>query len=313
MKATFKEVVELWKEDKRQYVKHSSYAIYVALLNKHILPYFKAAESPGSGGQPAPAERQIREFAASLTGKGYSPKTVKDALMVLKMIIRFGEKLQAWPHAEYDVHIPDTPPGERRTIENRDLRRLTQYLGANLSFRNLGILICIHTGIRIGEACGLRWGDIDTAEGVLRINRTVQRICLSDNGIHEYYLSVGSPKTASGIREIPLSKELGTILRPIVKLMPPERYLLSNSGKPCEPRYLRDYFYSILRKLGIPRVRFHALRHSFATRCIEGRCDYKTVSIILGHASISTTMDLYVHPGRKEKKRVIERAAGTLC
>ena len=76
-----------------------------------------------------------------------------------------------------------------------------------------------------------------------------------------------------------------------------------------EPRTLRNYFHNMLRDLGIPKVRFHALRHSFATRCIASRCDYKTVSAILGHSSISTTLDLYVHPDLSDKKRCIDRLA----
>ena len=86
----------------------------------------------------------------------------------------------------------------------------------------------------------------------------------------------------------------------------------TGSPEPLEPRYLRAYFYRLLAVLGIPKVRFHALRHSFATRCIEGRCDYKTVSAILGHSSISTTLDLYVHPGTAQKRRVIEKMSRSL-
>ena len=86
-----------------------------------------------------------------------------------------------------------------------------------------------------------------------------------------------------------------------------EFYVVSNAPVPLEPRYYRDYFRRLLTKLNIPPIRFHALRHSFATRCIESKCDYKTVSVILGHSSLATTMDLYVHPGYKEKKLAIER------
>ncbi|MBQ6198083.1 MAG: tyrosine-type recombinase/integrase [Bacteroidales bacterium] len=75
------------------------------------------------------------------------------------------------------------------------------------------------------------------------------------------------------------------------------------------PRTYRDYFYRLLKKLGLPKTRFHALRHSFATRCIESKCDYKTVSAILGHSSIATTLNLYVHPGLSQKRKCIERLA----
>ena len=82
---------------------------------------------------------------------------------------------------------------------------------------------------------------------------------------------------------------------------------MSNSPKPIEPRSLRNYFNKLLNELNIPRIKFHGLRHSFATRCIESRCDYKTVSMILGHSSINTTLNLYVHPDKDQKKKCIEK------
>ena len=91
-----------------------------------------------------------------------------------------------------------------------------------------------------------------------------------------------------------------------------KHFVLSNGPEPLEPRYYRDYYRKLLRQLGIRPLRFHALRHSFATRCIESRCDYKTVSVLLGHASISTTLDLYVHPGLEEKRKCIEKLARSM-
>ena len=123
----------------------------------------------------------------------------------------------------------------------------------------------------------------------------------------EYTLTIGTPKTKSSVRDIPVTKPLVQIIRPLLKIVNREYFVVTNEREPLEPRYYRDYFFRTLTGLGIPPVRFHALRHSFATRCIESRCDYKTVSVILGHASISTTLDLYVHPGYTEKKRCIER------
>ena len=102
------------------------------------------------------------------------------------------------------------------------------------------------------------------------------------------------------------------IVQPLRKVMADDFYVISNAVTPLEPRYYRDYFRKLLASLGIPPTRFHALRHSFATRCIESKCDYKTVSVILGHSSLATTMDLYVHPGFEEKKRCVNRMAKSL-
>ena len=303
---SFTQVAGLWKADKRQYVKKASYAIYARLCNYLILPDF--------GHVSIPDESTIQSFANSLLERGYAPKTVKDTMLVLKMIIRYGEKLGAWPHVEYTVHYPTKidAPRDIPTLSQKDLGQLLKYLRARFSFQNLGLLICLQSGLRIGEVCGLQWKDLDVVAGVIHVNKTVQRISISDGDLREYYVSVDTPKTHSSIRDIPLSKELKDIIRPFKRVMAPDFYVISGAGQPLEPRQYRAYFKGVLHQLGIPAIRFHALRHSFATRCIESKCDYKTVSVILGHASISTTLDLYVHPGYEEKKKCIDRMVSSL-
>ena len=97
------------------------------------------------------------------------------------------------------------------------------------------------------------------------------------------------------------------MLRPLKKIVNGKFYVLTNEEKPTEPRTYRNYYKRMMEQLNIPPIKFHGLRHSFATRCIESGCDYKTVSVLLGHANISTTLDLYVHPNMEQKKRCIER------
>ena len=79
-------------------------------------------------------------------------------------------------------------------------------------------------------------------------------------------------------------------------------YILTNEPLPTEPRTYRNYYKRLMEHLGIPKLKFHGLRHSFATRCIESNCDYKTVSVLLGHSNISTTLNLYVHPNMEQKE-----------
>jgi len=305
----FNDVTALWKADKRRWVKPSTYAVYVQITNKHILPFF------GSTKPEELSEESIQRFADGLLAQGLSVHSIRDVLMILKMILRFGEKLSAWPHILYEIHFPTTAMHNANVpvLTNADQRRLLKYLKENFSFRNLGILICLYSGLRIGEVCALQWKDLDVATGEIHITKTVQRIWLSDGDEKEYRLSVGQPKTASSVRNIPICKEILKIVRPLRKVMADDFYIISNAAAPLEPRYYRDYFRKLLATLGIPPTRFHSLRHSFATRCIESKCDYKTVSVILGHSSLATTMDLYVHPGLEEKKRAIERMARMLA
>lgn len=308
MSLSFTQVASLWKADKRRWVKPSTYAIYVQIANKHILPFF--GELP----QEQLNESSIQRFTDGLLARGLSLSSIRDALMILKMILRYGEKLSAWPRIVYDIHFPTTMEQctEVPVLSATDQRKLLTYLCKNFSFRNLGILICLYSGLRIGEVCALQWKDLDVAAGVIHVSKTVQRIWLSDGEERNYALVVGPPKTATSVRDIPICKELMKVLRPLRKIMAEDYYVVSNASEPLEPRYYRDYFRKVLSTAGIPPIRFHALRHSFATRCIESKCDYKTVSVILGHASIATTMDLYVHPGFAEKKKAIEKMARAL-
>ena len=285
------------------YVKASSYAAYLQHLNKHLLPVF--------GSSTGITANMAQDYANRMLGLGLALKTVKDSVLVLKMIYRYGERMGVWPHLDFRIHYPTSAEENKRlpVLTVSQQQRLIRHLRDNFSFRNLGLLICLHSGLRIGEICGLQWKDVDVAAGEIHVRKTVSRIWISDGEERSYTLSIGSPKTSASVRDIPITRALADILRPLRKVVNPEFYVVSNAAGPLEPRYYRDYFRKVLDILSIPSIRFHALRHSFATRCIESKCDYKTVSVILGHASITTTLDLYVHPGYKEKKRVIDKMA----
>ncbi|HMR17124.1 MAG TPA: tyrosine-type recombinase/integrase, partial [Mariniflexile sp.] len=113
-------------------------------------------------------------------------------------------------------------------------------------------------------------------------------------------------------REIPMSKELLRMLKPVKKIVNASFFVLTNDAKPTEPRTYRSYYKKFMDALEMPNLKFHGLRHSFATRCIESKCDYKTVSVLLGHSNISTTLNLYVHPNLEQKKKAINQMCRSL-
>jgi integrase len=187
-----------------------------------------------------------------------------------------------------------------------------KYVTENFTFRNLGILICLNTGMRIGEVCALTWEDVDTRQGVIRVSKTIERIYVIDGEDKHTELIISTPKTKNSNREIPMTKDLLKVLKPLKAIVNGEYYVLTNDANPTEPRTYRNFYKQLLRKLDIPVLKFHGLRHSFATRCIESQCDYKTVSVILGHANISTTLNLYVHPNLEQKKRCLDKMSKAL-
>ena len=296
---TFGTIASLWKDEKRNYIKQSSFAAYSLILDNHLLPVLSEKTEI--------SETMIQEMVNRKLKEGLSQKTVKSILVVLKMILKFGYKYGMCTYAPLDIIFPaNTAMKEIEVMNISDQKKLMNYLKGNFSFLNLGLSICLSTGLRIGEICALKWKDIDTSSGVIRINKTIQRIYVKDAGQSHTEIIIGPPKTSNSKREIPLTKDLMAIVKPLKKVVPENNYVISNSSKPIEPRLYRIHLQKITDSLGIPRMRFHTLRHSFATRCIESNCDYKTVSVLLGHSSINTTLNLYVHPNLEQKKKCIE-------
>lgn len=294
------EIIELWKIDKKQYVKRSSYSAYILLIENHLLPAF--------GNMLNVKEVDIQSFVFQKLGEGLSHKTIKDILIVLKMILKFGAKNKFIEYEQFDIQFPTER--EKQGIEvlsKVNQKKIMNYVQENFTFRNLGIYICLSAGIRIGEICALTWDDIDTENGVIYIRKTIQRIYIVENGYRHTELILDTPKTKNSIRDIPMNKDLLKMLKPIRKIVNNTFFVLTNDIKPTEPRTYRNYYKKLLLGLGIPELKFHGLRHSFATRCIESNCDYKTVSVILGHSNISTTLNLYVHPNMDQKKKCIEQ------
>jgi len=299
------EVIDLWKADKKLYVKKSSYAAYLLLTENHLLPAF--------GQRHEIEEADVQSFVLQKLDSGLSQKTIKDILIVLKMILKFGAKKRWINYTPFDIQFPTVRENQGMEVLSRaDQKKIMSYIQEHFTFRNLGVYICLSAGIRIGEVCALTWEDVDTDSGVINVRRTIQRIYMIEDNIRRTELILDTPKTKNSIREIPLSKDLLRILKPFKKIVNPSFFVLTNDAKPTEPRTYRSYYKNLMRDLKMPELKFHGLRHSFATRCIESNCDYKTVSVLLGHSNISTTLNLYVHPNMEQKKKAIEQMFKTL-
>ncbi|MEZ0180173.1 site-specific integrase ['Camptotheca acuminata' phytoplasma] len=189
------------------------------------------------------------------------------------------------------------------------IKKLFLYCQNHFSWKNLGLLITLQTGLRIGEICGLWWGDLDFKTGFFRIVHTLQRIkkINSKARSRKTQIKLTDVKTINAFREIPLSQNLLKTLKPFKKNLFPHFFVLTNGLKPLEPRRFDYYYHQVLELLKIPFLNFHGLRHSFAARLIENEADYKTVSVLLEHSNIKTTLDFYVHPNFKQKKKYLDQ------
>lgn len=297
---TFEEIVVLWQADKKQYVKRSTYSAYSLLIHNHLIPAFSSMDDI--------SETIIQNFVFTKLEQGLGQKSIKDILIVLKMILRFAVKRGYMDHREIDIKFPTERERQEVEVLSRSNQKLImEYIQKNFSFMNLGIYICLCAGLRIGEVCALVWDDIDIENGVIKIFKTIQRIYVLDGEKKHTEIIIDSPKSKNSIREIPIAKDLQKMVKPFKKIVNGSFYILTNSSKPTEPRTYRNYYKSLMNQLNMPKLKFHGLRHSFATRCIESHCDYKTVSVLLGHSNISTTLNLYVHPNMEQKKKCVEQ------
>ncbi len=294
------EVIGLWKTDKKQYVKKSSFSIYALLIENHLLPEF--------GDLYDIEEANVQAFVLKKLDEGLSQKTIKDILIVLKMVLKFGAKNKWLESRPLEIRFPtQREQGKIEVLSRSNQRKIMQHIKEHFTFKNLGVYICLSAGMRIGEICALTWGDIDADAEVIRIRRTLQRIYIIEESARKTELILDTPKTKNSNRDIPMSSDLLKMLKPIKKIINNSFFVLSNSSRPTEPRTYMNYYKNFMKELGMPNLKFHGLRHSFATRCIESKCDYKTVSALLGHSNISTTLNLYVHPNLEQKKKCIDQ------
>jgi len=302
MQKTFQEVSEIWCDAKRKIVKHSTMCAYMLTLQTHLLPRF--------GSMTAITESDVQRFVIEKCSSCLAKKTVRDIIAVLKSIVKYGGKHRIFSYEEWEVEYPTNTEVKRLpTLTLNHQRTLMFHLIGDPTPQNIGVLLALSTGMRIGEVCALKWEDVDFKQKIITIKRTVGRVYNCELKSTEKISS--SPKTKSSCREIPISRQLLQSLN-IVKKISLSPYVVGTSEHSKEPRSYRDYFDRLLKRLNIPHVVFHGLRHTFATRCIESQCDYKTVSAILGHSNVATTLNLYVHPDLSQKKRCIDRMSNFL-
>lgn len=302
---TVREIAAAWKVYKRPYVKQSTMAAYVLILENHTLPAF--------GENDSLPEQRVQAFVLQKIESGLGVKSVKDILIVLKMVMKFGVKNEWMNYYEWDIKYPTSSANkELEVLSVSNHKKILNHIQSHFTFTGLGIYISLSTGLRIGEICALKWSDINVTDSTITVSRTIERIYLIEGEKKHTELVISTPKTKNSCREIPMSKELLAMIKPLKKVVNDDFYVLTNDEHPTEPRTYRNYYNGLMTKLDIPKLKYHGLRHSFATRCIEAGCDYKTVSVLLGHSNISTTLNLYVHPNMEQKKRCITKMLKSL-
>lgn len=303
----FGEIISNWFNAQKINLKPSSIIKYKSLIENHIFPEL--------------GHRKLRELNSDLfyaflesqrmngnkkNGRMLSASSLQTMLYILNASIKYAasKNMVAYFSIRLTGSGKETAPVQ--ILEQHEEDTLDKFLSTHINRRNLGIMLSLYCGLRIGEVCALQWTDIDTKNAVLYVRRTVQRIT-DFSGKSKTKIHVGSPKSKSSVRAIPIPSFLVPIIFMLEQEDPPDAYVLTGSiDRPLEPRTFQYYFAQILNISGIEKLNYHTLRHTFATNCIALGFDIKSLSEILGHSNVSITLNKYVHPSMQQKRLQME-------
>lgn len=241
MQQTFQEISKSWCEAKRLIVKHSTLCAYLLTLQTHLLPYF--------GSKTSITEDDVQQFVIHKLSCGLARKTVRDMVAVLKSVAKYGRKHKIFPFEDWEIEYPtNTEVSRLPTLTIRHQRILMRHLIGKPTPQNIGVLLALCTGMRIGEVCALQWQDVDFCQRIITVRHTVGRVYNCELKSTKKIQS--SPKTRNSCREIPVSKQLFQCLK-MVKKVSVSPFVVGTSEYSKEPRSYRDYFSRLLKRSSI--------------------------------------------------------------
>lgn len=296
-----------WLAAIRACVKESTFARYHRCVHQYILPEL------GEVSLLRLAPTLVNQFTIRLLEEGrrngnggLGGKTVSDILSVLKLIFKFGiENGYPCPNPAA-IRQPRQQKPDIQILSADKQSKLESLLWHSEDPTNLGVLLTLYTGVRNGELCALQWGDFDFSEHTVKISRTIGRVTdLRPEAKTKTKIVIHEPKTENSLRRIPLPGFLSQYLQRCQK--EDSIFLVTGTAQPTEPHCFYVRYHRLMKGLGLTGYTFHALRHTFATRCVELGFDVKSLSEILGHANITTTLRCYVHPTLQQKRVQMER------
>ena len=302
---TFSEISEQWLYSVRQSVKESTYSHYQYTMRHYLLPVFGNLKVNTLDEKIL--EQGLLEVITPTRGmqRTLGATMAQECLSILRRICKYAAHFHLIRPLEISVKLPQKDSKAALPFTKEEQKKLQAFVMDSPTPRKIGLLLGFQLGLRIGEICGLKWGDFDLSTGIVTIQRTVNRISC-ENGHTK--IIVQSTKTKNSNRAIPLPKSLIRVLKLLSENFSSETWFLSgNEEKPVEPRCYRKSIHGYLKKAGVHQAHPHMLRHTFATTCLQAHCDIKTLSELLGHANAEITLKRYVHSDMGRKRREMNR------
>lgn len=304
-KKTLEYFCKEWLVLNRNRVKRSTYVKYHNIVTSHIIPEL---------GRCLPQSLDavtIETFSSMLLSNGalhkkdtgLSSKTVRDILTVLNSILKYANSQLGNSLKQIQLMYPKARKKTTRVLSKEEQERFVQYLLTDMNDCKFGILLALQTGMRLGEVCALRWGNISMHDQTIRISDTIQRLQTFDSSSsNRTEVIFDDPKSETSKRIIPLSEPAIELCR---QMNVTDRLAFVLTGTPdryIEPRTMQYRLEKYTSECGLTDVSFHTLRHTFATRCVEVDFEIKSLSEILGHSSVQVTLDRYVHSSMELKR-----------
>lgn len=288
------EIASAWLVEISRFKKHSTYIKYKEIYDNHLAMRLNGISIMDMTGNKA---KELYEPIRFLN-ENLSDSLIKSIYCVLNQILDYCNThyhTDIRPVARPKTHMVVKPV---ETLPQSEQIRLLREIYKNMDHNKLGILLCLSTGLRLGEICSLKWSDIDLDGKLLYVNRTVQRIAVDAHST-KTILFEDAPKSMFSKREIPIPDSIMPYLAAFIRS---EGYVISGEG-PTEPRTYQYRFQRLLSEAGIGKHNFHVIRHTFATNCINSGADIKSLSEILGHSNVNITLNRYVHPTIDTKRK----------
>lgn len=305
---SLREVLYLWLDNNRVSLREQTFSKYKRLIETHIVPVI------GSVNIKSITSTYINKFLYEKTENGrldgsggLSPSYIKTLSFILNSSLKFAAQEGLCNFIAGSIITPPNKPRKLDVLSVNEQMILEHYIFNNLNEKNIGILLSLYAGLRIGEVCALKWSDINFGEKTIHIKDTVSRIATVTEEFTQTKtkLQINDAKTYSSNRIIPIPEILYNLL--LQSKNTESEFVLKGSSYPyTDPRTLQYAFHKKLKDCGLRDINYHTLRHTFATRCIESGMDVKSLSEILGHSNVNITLNTYVHSSVSLKRKQLE-------
>lgn len=289
------DIARIWLEEIKEKRKPSTYIKYRLLYHNHIQALFCGAY----------LSDMTDTFVQERISGHFSESVHKSVYCILNQLLRFASVRYAFIMPVLKRPVLDTRSAPVKVLAKSEQKKLMEVIYSGMDCFKMAVLMCLFTGLRLGELCALKWSDIDFENKILTVNRTVQRL-YAEGHKTKTVLTEMIPKSPYSQREIPLS---GAALELLISFQNDKEYVFGGD-KPLEPKRLQYHFKKLLKEAALSDKHFHILRHTFSTNCIEGGTDVKSLSEILGHSDVQITLNRYVHPSMETKRQYMDNLLG---